>query len=117
MSERSPSRRSLLKGATAALLTVPATITALEADPLFDLVTAYHDECAWLDALDGGFSDVTPMPVWDALNLGHVPTATTKEGATAALKLAVELSDSFGGAEAIKNLIHAALGFLEGAAA
>ncbi|MFG1294079.1 twin-arginine translocation signal domain-containing protein [Xanthobacter versatilis] len=116
MSERSPSRRSLLKGATAAaLLTVPAITVASEADPLLDLVTAYRDECAWLNSTIGDIPDDAPMPVWDALNEGRIPVATSKEGAIAALRLAVEMCEDFSGVDAVPNLMQAALGFLEGA--
>ncbi|ABS68654.1 hypothetical protein Xaut_3425 [Xanthobacter versatilis] len=114
MSERSPSRRSLLKGATAALLTVPATITALEADPLRALVAAYRDECARLNAIPGDIPDDEPTPVWEALNEGPLPVAATKEGAMDALRLAIEMHKDFTYTKAVPNLMQAALGFLEG---
>lgn len=115
MSERSPSRRSLLKGATAAaLLTVPAAALVSEADPLRALIAAYRTECAWLNATIGDIPDDTPMPVWNALNEGRIPVATSKEGAIAALKLAVEMCEDFSGVDAVPNLMQAALGFLEG---
>lgn len=45
------------------------------------------------------------------------PAAASKEGAIAALRLAVEICEDFSGAEAIPNLMQAALRFLEGATA
>lgn len=57
------------------------------------------------------------MPIWHALNEGRIPTATSKAGAVAALRLAAEMCEDFGGADAIPNLIGAALSFLEGATA
>ncbi|MFG1306027.1 twin-arginine translocation signal domain-containing protein [Xanthobacter autotrophicus] len=115
MSERSPTRRSLLKGATAAaLLTVPAITLASEADPLQSLVTAYRDECARLNAIPGDIPDDTPMPVWHVLNGDAIPAATTKEGAMSALQLAIDLHEDFASVDAVPNLMQAALGFLEG---
>ncbi|MFG1179001.1 hypothetical protein [Xanthobacter versatilis] len=115
MSEHSPSRRAILKGATAAaLLTMPVDALASEADPLRALVAAYRDECARLNAIPGDIPDDTPMPVWNALNEGRIPVATSKEGAIAALKLAVEMCEDFSGVDAVPNLMQAALGFLEG---
>lgn len=118
MSELRPSRRALLKGATAAaLLTVPAPALASEADPLHDLVRAYRDECASLNAIPGDIPDDEPMPVWHALNGGALPAAATKEGAMEALRLAIDLHEDFASVDAVPNLMRAALGFLEGAAA
>ncbi|MDI4667082.1 hypothetical protein K9U40_22560 [Xanthobacter autotrophicus] len=117
MSERSPTRRFVLKGATAAaLLTVPAITMASEADPLRALVEAYRAECAWLNSTIGDIPDDAPMPIWDALNEGNIPAATSKEGAIAALRLAVEMCEDFSGVDAVPNLMRAALGFLEGGA-
>lgn len=117
MSECSPSRRAILKGATAAaLLTMPVAALASEADPLRALVAAYRAECAWLNSTIGDIPDDAPVPIWDALNEGRIPAATSKEGAIAALRLAAEMCEDFGGADAIPNLIGAALSFLEGGA-
>jgi hypothetical protein len=117
MSECSPSRRAILKGATAAaLLTVPAVTMASEADPLRALVAAYRDECARLDAIPGDIPADEPMPVWYTINSDALPMATTKEGAMAALQLAIDMHEDFAFVDAVPNLMRAALGFLEGAA-
>ncbi|MFG1278237.1 hypothetical protein [Xanthobacter autotrophicus] len=117
MSERSPSRRAILKGATAAaLLTMPVAALASEADPLRALVDAYRAECAWLNSTIGDIPDDTPMPVWHVLNGDAIPAATTKEGAMSALQLAIDLHEDFASVDAVPNLMRAALGFLEGGA-
>lgn len=115
MSERHPSRRGLLAGAAAtALLGVAA---AHAADPLVALIAAYRAECEQLNATVGDIPDDAPMPIWHALNDGRIPPATSKEGAIAALRLAVEMCEDFAGADAVPNLMQAALSFLEGATA
>ncbi|MFG1270107.1 hypothetical protein [Xanthobacter versatilis] len=115
MSEHSPSRRAILKGATAAtLLTMPVAALASEADPLRALVAAYRDECARLNAIPGDIPDDEPTPVWEALNEGPLPVAATKEGAMDALRLAIEMHKDFTYTKAVPNLMQAALGFLEG---
>ncbi|MFG1237523.1 hypothetical protein V5F63_09955 [Xanthobacter autotrophicus DSM 597] len=116
MSELRTSRRSLLKGTGAlALVGLPATAAAAQpADPLCTLVTAYRAECAALNATEGDIPDATPLPIWDALNEGRIPAAASNAGAMAALRLAVEMCEDFAGADAIPNLMQAALAFLEG---
>ena len=114
MSEHRPSRRGLLAGAAAAALLGPAI--AHPADPLVALIAAYRAECEQLDATVGEIPDDAPMPIWHALNDGRVPAATSKAGAVAALRLAAEICEDFGGADAVPNLMQAALSFLEGAA-
>jgi hypothetical protein len=115
MSEHRPSRRGLLAGAAAVALIGPATAHA--ADPLVVLVAAYRAECEQLNATVGDIPDDAPMPIWDALNESRIPAATSKAGAIVALKLAVEMCEDFGGADAVPNLMQAALSFLEGATA
>ena len=115
MSECRPSRRGLLAGAAAVVLLGPATIHA--ADPLVALIAAYRAECEQLNATVGDIPEDAPMPIWHALNEGRIPAATSKAGAIAALRLAMEMCEDFGGADAIPNLMQAALSFLEGAAA
>ncbi|MFS8037719.1 hypothetical protein ACI7BZ_12295 [Xanthobacter sp. AM11] len=115
MSEHRTSRRGLLAGAAAVALFRPATAHA--ADPLVALIAAYRTECEQLNATVGDIPDDTPMPVWQALNEGRIPAATSKEGAIAALQLAVEMSEDFAGADTVPNLMQAALSFLAGATA
>lgn len=117
MVDRAPSlsRRGLMAGAAATALLGPSA--AHPADPLCALVAAYRAECAWLNATVGDIPDGTPTPIWGALNEGRIPAATSKEGAIAALQLAVEMSGDFSGVDAVPNLMQAALSFLEGAAA
>lgn len=115
MSERHPSRRVLLAGAAVAALLGPAAAHA--ADPLVALIAAYRAECEQLNATVGDILDDAPMPIWHALNEGRIPAATSKAGAIAALGLAMEMCEDFGGADAIPNLMQAALSFLEGAPA
>lgn len=118
MSERSPSRRAILKGATAAaLLTVPAVTLASEADSLRALVAAYRDECGRLNLFEDDIPDDEPTPIWEALNKGPLPVAATREGAMDALRLAIEMHKDFTYTKAVPNLMQAALGFLEGGAA
>lgn len=116
MSEHQPSRRGLLAGAAAVALLGPAT-AAHAADPLVALVADYRAECEQLNATVGDIPDDAPMPIWHALNKGRIPAATSKAGAVAALRLAAEMCEDFGGADAIPNLMQAALNFLEGAPA
>ncbi|MFG1202358.1 hypothetical protein V5F29_08190 [Xanthobacter aminoxidans] len=115
MSERHPSRRGLLAGAAVAAILGSAAAHA--ADPLVALIAAYRAECEQLDATVGDIPDDAPMPIWHALNKGRIPPATSRAGAIAALRLAAEMCEDFGGADAIPNLMQAALGFLEGATA
>lgn len=115
MVDRAPSlsRRGLMAGAAAtALLGPPAA--AQPADPLCALVAAYRAECERLNATVGDIPDDAPMPVWHALNEGRIPPATSRAGAVSALRLAVEMSNHFGGVDAIPTLMKAALAFLEG---
>ncbi|MFG1341361.1 hypothetical protein [Xanthobacter autotrophicus] len=120
MSELRPTSRRGFLGHVAGAYLATGALTAgavALADPLLALVEAYRDECARLDAIPGNILDDEPMPVWDALNEGRIPAATSTEGAIAALRLAKEMCEDFGGADAIPNLIGAALRFLEGGAA
>lgn len=113
MSEPRPSRRGLLAGAAAVALLGPVA-AAQPADPLCALVAAYRTECERLNATMGDIPDDAPMPVWHAINEGRIPAATSAAGAIAALRLAVEMCEDFGGVDAIPNLMQAALAFLEG---
>lgn len=118
MSEHLPNRRRLLKGAAVvALLGAPAAAQPAGNDPLCALVAAYRAECDWLNSTVGDIPDDAPMPIWHALNEGRIPAATSKAGAVAALRLAVEMSEDLAGADAVPNLMQAALSFLEGASA
>lgn len=115
MVDRAPSlsRRGLMAGAAATTLLGPSA-AAQPADPLCALVAAYRAECERLNATVGDIPDEAPMPVWHALNEGCMPAATSKAGAVAALRLAVEMSEDFGGLDAIPNLMQAAPAFLQG---
>ncbi|WP_024277385.1 hypothetical protein [Xanthobacter sp. 126] len=115
MSEHLPSRRGLLAGAAAVALLGPAPARA--ADPLVALIADYRAECEQLNATVGDIPDDAPMPIWHAINEGRIPAATSKAGAIVALKLAVEMCEDFDGADAVPNLMQAALSFLEGATA
>lgn len=116
MSEHHPSRRGLLAGAAAVAL-LGSSSAAQPADPLCALVADYRAECERLNLTVGDIPDDAPMPIWHALNEGRIPVATSKEGAIVALRLAAGMCEDFGGADAIPNLMHAALSFLEGATA
>ncbi|MFG1211052.1 hypothetical protein V5F72_01360 [Xanthobacter flavus] len=105
-----------MAGAAATALLGPSA-AAHPADPLCALVAAYQAECERLNATVGDIPDDAPTPVWHALNEGRIPAATSKAGAIAALRLAVEMSEDFSGVDAVPNLMQAALSFLEGAAA
>lgn len=110
------SRRGFLGHVAGAYMAAGAlTAGVVLADPLHDLVTAYRDECARIDAIPGDIPDDTPMPVWDVMNGDIIPVATTKEGAMAALRLAIDLHEDFASVDAVPNLMRAALGFLEAA--
>lgn len=117
MVDRAPSlsRRGLL--AEAAVAAILGLAAAHAADPLVALIAAYRAECEQLNATVGDIPDDAPMPIWHALNEGRIPPATSKAGAIAALRLAVEMSEDFSGVDAVPNLMQAALSFLEGAAA
>lgn len=120
MSELRPTSRRGFLGHVAGAYLATGALTAgavVLADPLLALVEAYRDECARLDAMPGSIPDDEPIPVWDALNAGPLPAATTKEGAMEALRLVIEMHEYFASADAMPHLVQAALQFLEGAAA
>ncbi|MCG5234326.1 twin-arginine translocation signal domain-containing protein [Xanthobacter oligotrophicus] len=116
MVEPRPSRRTVLKGATGtgAAALFPAPAAPLEADPLLALVIAFRIEKLRLDTIAGDIPDDEPTPALDAINAAAgLPPATTKEGATAALQLALEMHRARILSNAQPNLIEAALRFLE----
>jgi len=98
----------------------PAEIRRL--DPLLETIREYQDGLSdWIrnspDDNDGAmaFSDVTYGPPLARLQQWNQP-ATTKEGAIAALKLAIDDDNGVRGMEAEDRLMKAVLGYLEGIA-
>ena len=109
MSELRPSRRTLLEF-VAGLAVVPSPRVAQITDPLHRLVIAYRTEVACFQAIRGDIPDDVPTPALDALTaVGGLPAATSKDGAQAALQLAIEMLRAGILTTAQPNLIQAAL--------
>jgi hypothetical protein len=116
-------RRTFLKAAVIAATTPTSTAVApiahaAVADPLLDMITAYRNGLADFNANapednDGAnaYGEISWLPPFKALENWTAP-ATTREGAIAALRLAVE-EGAHSYAEFIHPLTTAALAYFE----
>lgn len=98
--------------------TAPANAAGLPADPVLAAVQSYRAECERIDALPADSLERAEHPVWNALENGDpLPGATTREGATAALRTALEYHLHTDSRFFVANLLYAALAFFEADAA
>ncbi|WP_127089069.1 hypothetical protein [Aquabacter cavernae] len=87
------------------------------ADQLADLIAAYHQERAAMNAYPGEIPEGYPTPAFDRLDgEDDLPTPQSRESALAALRAALRENDEYLGAPMISNLLRAAATYFESVA-